>query len=198
MSRMTMTLVPMLMMMLFARGRETWAQEVATRTQLLQRTFEQLHHEQFDSALAICTELRATQPEDPAGYVMAATVYQAMMRLYRLRLFEAAMDSLSQLGEQLAQKQLRKNENAEGWFMLGSAKGNLALQRFNRGEWAAGLQDAVLALHAMKQAMRHDKSFMDPGLALGLYEYWKSKKLGMGLGLFAGSRKDALKLKEKV
>lgn len=174
------------------------AQTVDARTLMLQRAFDQLHHEQYDSALAICAELRRLQPENPDGYVMAAGVYQAMMRLHRVRLFEAELDSFSLRAEQLAQKQTRKSATAEAWFMLGSAKGNLALQRFHRGEWAAALQDAIHTLNAMKQAMRLDKTFMDPGLALGVYEFWKSKKLGMGIGLFAGQRKDALKLLEQV
>ncbi len=165
---------------------------------LLQRAFDQLHHEQYDSALATCAELRRLQPEDPSGYVMAGGVYQAMMRLYRVRLFEAELDSLSRLAEKLAQKQTRKSGSAEAWFLLGSAKGSFALQRFHRGEWAPALQDVVLALHAMKEAMKRDKDFMDPALMLGLYEYWKSKKLGMGTGLFSGSRKDALRLLEQV
>lgn len=174
------------------------AQTPEARTRMLQRAFDQLHHGQYDSALAACMELRRLQPENPDGYVMAAGVYQAMMRLHRVRIFEAELDSFSLRAEQLAQKQTRKSGTAEAWFMLGSAKGNLALQRFHRGEWAAALQDAIHTLNAMKQAMRLDKTFMDPGLALGVYEFWKNKKLGMGLGLFAGKRKDALELLEKV
>lgn len=175
-----------------------FAQMPEPRAHLLQTTFEQLHHEQYDSALATCAELRRLQPDDPTGDVMAATVYQTMMRLYRVRLFEAELDSFSRRAGKLAQKHAHKTGTAEAWFMLGSAKGNLALQRFHRGEWAAALQDFVLTLHAMKEAMKRDKNFMDPGLALALYEYWKSKKLGMGIGLFSGGRKEAFRLLEKV
>lgn len=198
MPRIKLNLISMPMFMLVMFAGKALAQTPDERTLMLQRAFDQLHHEQYDSALATCAELRRLQPEDPAGYVMAAGVYQAMMRLYRVRLFEAELDSFSLRGEKLAQKQTRKSGTAEAWFMLGSAQGNLSLQRFLRGEWAAALQDAMHTLSAMKQAMKLDKSFMDPGLALGVYEYWKSKKLGMGIGLFAGSRKDALKLIEKV
>ncbi len=175
-----------------------FAQEMEHRTQLLQRAFAELHRERYDSAFAICEELRVVLPNDPAGDIMAASVYQAMMRVYRVRVFEAQMDSLCRRGEQLAQKHARKENTAEAWFSLGSAKGNLALHRFNRGEWAGGLQDAIQALNAMKQARQRDREFYDPDLALGLYEYWKSKKLGMGMGLFAGSRKEALRTIEVV
>ncbi|MGH7597009.1 MAG: tetratricopeptide repeat protein [bacterium] len=174
------------------------AQTTEMRSQLLQRAFDRLHHEQYDSALADCAQLRQLYPDDPAGYLMAATIYQTMMRLYRVRIFETPFESMSRRAEELAEKQTRHHASAEGWFMLGSAKGNLALHRTHRGEWTGALRDAVLALHAMKRAMQLDPNFVDPGIALALYEYWKSKKLGMGLGLFAGNRKAAFALLEKV
>ncbi len=183
-----------MVMTLAVSERNVVAQSLERRSHLVQRTFDHLHHEHYDSAFALCDELRVLLPDDPTGDVMAATIYQGMMRVYRVRIFEAAMDSLSRRGEQLAQKHARKANTAEAWFMLGSAKGNLALHRFNRGEWAGGLQDAILALNAMKQARQRDRDFVDPDLALALYEYWKSKKLGMGIGLFSGGRKEALRL----
>lgn len=188
----------LLTMMFVVNNPQIFAQELELRTRLLQRTFDELHHERYDSAFALCAELRTLLPNDPTGDIMAASVYQAMMRVYRVRVFEAQLDSLCRRGEQLAQKHARKENTAEAWFMLGSAKGNLALHRFNRGEWAGGLQDAIQALNAMKQARQRDREFYDPDLALGLYEYWKSKKLGMGTGLFSGSRKEALRMLEVV
>jgi uncharacterized protein (TIRG00374 family) len=192
------SLATMAMICLVAVSGNVFAQEPVARPLLLQRTFDAMHHERYDSALALCAALRALAPEEAAGDVMAATVYQAMMRVYRMRIFEAELDSLSRRAEQLAQKHARKANTAEAWFMLGTAKGNLALQRFNRGEWAGGLQDAILALNAMKQARQRDRDFHDPDLALGLYEYWKNKRLGMGMGLFSRGRKEALRTLEAV
>lgn len=174
------------------------AQVTETRSQLLQRAFDHSHHERYDSALAVCAQLRQLYSEDPAGYLMAATIYQTMMRHYRVRIFETPFESMSRRAEELAEKQTRRHASAEAWFMLGSAKGNLALHRTHRGEWTGAFRDAVLALHAMKRALQLDPSFVDPGMALALYEYWKSKKLGIGLGLFAGNRKTAFALLEKV
>ncbi len=174
------------------------AQTIETRSQLLQLAFDQLHHERYDSALADCAQLRQLYPEDPAGYLMAASVYQTMMRLYRVRIFETPFEDMSRRAEELAEKQTRQRASAEAWFMLGSAKGNLALHRTHRGEWASALRDAVLALHAMKRALQLEPDFVDPAMALALYEYWKSKKLSMGLDLFAGNRKTAFALLEKV
>lgn len=185
-------------MVFIAVAMQAVAQTTEIRSSFLQRVFEQLHHEQYDSALADCAQLRQLYPEDPAGYLMAATVYQTMMRLYRVRIFETPFENMSRRAEELAEKQTRQHAPAEAWFMLGSAKGNLALHRTHRGEWTGAFRDAVLALHAMKRALQLDPNFVDPGMALALYEYWKSKKLGMGIGLFASNRKTAFALLEKV
>jgi len=64
------------------------AQSDPRRVSLIQHSLEQLHLEQFDSALAVCAELRHCWPQDPAGYLLAAGVYQTMMRDYRVSLFE--------------------------------------------------------------------------------------------------------------
>lgn len=175
-----------------------WAQSDARRVGLIQRSLEQLHLEQFDSALAVCTELRHSWPQDPAGYLLAAGVYQTMMRDYRLRLFEARFDSLIQSAVALADKQVSTEASAERLFMLGTGRGYRGLHRFRCGEWAAGFRDAVLALNAMERALQREAALVDPYLALGVYEYWKSAKLNFAGGLFAGKREQAIAALESV
>ncbi len=174
------------------------AQSDARRVSLIQRSLEQLHLEQFDSALAVCAELRHCWPQDPAGYLLAAGVYQTMMRDYRVRLFEARFDSLIQSAIALADKQVSSEASAERLFMLGTGRGYRGLHRFRRGEWAVGFRDAVLALNAMERALQRDATLVDPYLALGVYEYWKSAKLNFAGGLFADKRQQAIATLEQV
>lgn len=175
-----------------------WAQADAHRMSLIQRSLEQLHLERFDSALAVCVELRHSWPQDPAGYLLAAGVYQTMMRDYRLRLFEARFDSLIQSAVALADKQVRAEASAERLFMLGTGRGYRGLHRFRCGEWAAGFRDAVLALKAMERALQYDATLVDPYLALGVYEYWKIAKLNFAAGMFADKREQAIAELESV
>ncbi|MDZ7265796.1 MAG: hypothetical protein ONB48_00485 [candidate division KSB1 bacterium] len=170
----------------------------ASRESLIQRSLEQLHCEQFDSALAICAELRRSWPDHPAGFLLAAGVYQTMMRDYRVRLFEARFDSLLQNAVALAEQQVRAEASAEHFFLLGTGRGYRGLHRFRCGEWAAGFRDAVLALNAMERALQRDAALVDPHLALGVYEYWKSANLNFAGGLFAGKREQAIAALESV
>ena len=162
-----------------------------TREQLLRRSLHQMHATHFDSALAIAAELRRLSPDHPAGYLIAANVYQTMMRDYRVRLFEAQFDSSINQAIQLAERQSRQRPQAEMLFALGAARGYKALHRFRCGDWGPALRDAVLSLNDMERAIVRDQAFVDPCLALGLYEYWKSVKLDLGLGIFARRRKPA-------
>jgi len=82
--------------------------------------------------------------------------------------------------------------------MLGTGRGYRGLHRFRRGEWAAGFRDAVLALNAMERALQRDATLVDPYLALGVYEYWKSAKLNFAGGLFADKRQQAIAALEQV
>ena len=175
-----------------------FAQSHESREQLLQRGLAQLHAESFDSALAVAGELRRRWPEDPAGDVMAANVYQTMMRDYRVRAFEAPFDSSINRGLQLAEHQLRQQTTAENWFALGTSRGYAALHRFRRGDWSVALRDAVIALNAMNRSLQIAPEFIDPALALALYEYWKGVKLDFGLGILARRRALAIRLLEKV
>lgn len=182
---------------LFTTG--VWPADVAeTREQLVRRGLHQMHATHFDSAFAIAAELRRLWPDHPAGYLIAANVYQTMMRDYRVRLFEAQFDSSIDQAIQLAQRESRQRPQAETWFALGAARGYQALHRFRCGDWSAALRDVVLSLHDMERATDCDPEFVDPVLALALYEYWKSAKLDLGLGIFARKRKFAIRLLEKV
>lgn len=174
------------------------AQAPETRELLIQRSFEQLQSGQFDDGLATCAKLRRNWPDDPAGYLLAANIYQTMMRDYRVRLFEAKFDSLIKSAVQLADKQVSKHATPEMLFMLGTSRGYRGLHRFRCGEWGAGFRDAVLSLHAMERALRMDPGFADPGLALALYEYWKSAKLDFGLGMLKHKRTAAIAALEDI
>lgn len=190
--------VRFLFLIFFFVAQTAKGQSSETRETLIQRSFAQLQSGQFDGGLATCAELRLNWPDDPAGYLLAANIYQTMMRDYRVRLFEANFDSLIKSAVQLAEQQVSKRATPEMLFMLGTSRGYRGLHRFRCGEWGAGFRDAVLSLHAMEKALRMDPSFVDPGLGLALYEYWKSAKLDFGLGMLAHKRGAAIVALEDI
>lgn len=168
------------------------------REELVQRVLQQLHHEAYDSALSACAMIRRQWPDDPTADVLQMSLYQTQMRNYRVRLYEAAFDSLSKSAVKLADKKIKEHPTAEMFFMQGSARGLQALYRFQQGEWSAALRDAAVALHAMNRALQKDESFVDASLTIGLYKYWKSQKLGFGVDLYAHEREEAFVIIEQV
>jgi len=168
------------------------------REQLVQRALQQIHHEAYDSALAACALIRREWPDDPTADVLQMSLYQTQMRNYRVRLHEAAFDSLSKNAVKLAEKKIKTHPTAEMFYMQGSARGLQALYRFQQGEWSPALRDAAVALHAMNRALQKDESFVDASLTIGLYKYWKSQKLGFGVDLYAHERQEAFVIIEQV
>lgn len=55
------------------------------RVALVRRALDALHSERFEDSLATAAELSARFPDDPAGALSRANVYQTMMRDYRRR-----------------------------------------------------------------------------------------------------------------
>jgi tetratricopeptide (TPR) repeat protein len=170
----------------------------ANREQLVHRVLHQLHREAYDSALTACGVIRREWPDDPTADVLQTSIYQAQMRNYRVRLREAEFDSLIRNAVKLADKKIKEHPTAEMFFMQGSARGLQAMYRFHQGEWSAALRDAAVALHVMNRALQKDKSFVDPGLMIGLYKYWKSQKLGFGVDLYGHERREAFVIIEQV
>lgn len=187
-----------MMMIVLLFTNVSFAQCPEQREQLVQKGLSMLHSENFDSALAVATALRRLCPEDPAGDLIAANTWQTMMRDYRVRIFEAPFDSVIGRAVEAAGRRARRQPSAETLFALGSAKGYRALHRFRRGEWMPALRDAIIAIDAMQRALARDPDFVDPALALALYDYWKGLKLDFGTGIFSRKRRLAIERLEEV
>jgi hypothetical protein len=179
--------------MLAARG---LAQD--EREALVMRSLSALHEERVEAALQASAALRQGWPEDPVGAVLTANVYQTTMRDYRVRNLEAEFEAALNDALQLARRRVEKAPTAEAFFLLGSARGYRVLHRFSRGEWFSALREALGASGEMRRAHARDPAFVDPLLPLALHDFWKSEKLGLGLGLFSGGRKTVVQRLEAV
>lgn len=170
----------------------------ADRDALLRRALEEVNRGRFDAALGTAAELRRLFPDDPAGSLAAANAYQTLMRDHRRRDYEADFESTIAQAETLAEARALAAPTAEAFFALGTARGYRAVHRARRGGWLPALKEGRRALHDMEHALELDPGFADPLLSLGLYDYWKSRKLSLGIGLFAGRRRRAIERLETV
>ena len=168
------------------------------RSSLVRRALDELHRERFADALATAEELRRLFPDDPAGALSAANVYQTMMRDYRLRDREAEfLASLAEAGR-LAEGRVRSVGDAEAFFARGTARGYVAIHDYRCGRWFPALRAGLRCLGDMKRAAALDPDFVDPLLPLALHDYWKSRKLSFGIGLHRGRRGEAVARMETV
>jgi tetratricopeptide (TPR) repeat protein len=168
------------------------------RATLVRRALDELHRERFADALATAEELRRLFPDDPAGALCAANVHQTMMRDYRLRDREAGFLAALAEARRLAEAGVRAGGDAEAFFARGTAHGYIAIHDYRCGRWFPAFREARWCLGDMKRAVELDPDFADPLLALALHDYWKSRKLGFGIGLHRGLRRPALARMETV
>jgi tetratricopeptide (TPR) repeat protein len=168
------------------------------RDALVRQSLQELHIESFDAALATCGELRRRWPEDPAGYLGTANVYQTMMRDYRVRAFEAEFENALAEAVAVAEKAVDKRPSAETHFARGTARVYRAVHRFAQGDWIPALFAAIKGVGDARRALELDPAFADPQLATAVHDFWKAEKLGLGLGLFQGGRRSVVTRLERV
>ena len=169
--------------------------EEPSRTALVRRALDELHHERFEAALRTAAELRERFPADAAGRLAEANVYQTMMRDYRVRDHEAEFQAALQESQRLAEVEVRSRPNAEAFFARGTAQGYVAIHDSRCGRWLAALKNGLRCLGDMERASRLDAGFVDPQLPGALHDYWKSRTLGF---LFGGRRAGAIARMELV
>jgi len=168
------------------------------RDALVARSLSALHEEDMEGALEACARIRERWPDDPLGDLMTANVYQTTMRDYRVRRFEAEFEDAIGRAVQRARDAVEMDATAEAFFALGTARGYRAIHRFSRGEWFAALREALGANGDLKKAAARDPAWVDPLLGIALHDFWKSEKIGLGLGLFSGGRRAVVPRLESV
>ena len=169
-----------------------------TREALLGRALDEVRGGRFEDALATAEDLRSRWPHDPVGALCAANAHQTMMRDYRIRDYEAAFEAMIAEAKRLAEAQVRQRPTAEAFFARGTARGYSAVHRARGGSWLPALKEALDGLHDMDRALELDPGYTDALLPLGLFDYWKSRKLSLGLGLFSGQRRRGIRRLETV
>lgn len=168
------------------------------RERLLRQAIDGVRFDRFDEALATAEEMRRLWPDDPGGALSAANVYQTMMRDYRIRDFEPDFEAMLAEALRLAEAQVRDHPTAEAFFTRGTARGYAALHKARQGGWLPAFREGLRSLRDVKRALDLDPDFVDPLLSLGLYDYWKSRRLSLGVGLFSGQRRQGIRRLETV
>ncbi|MEX1138748.1 MAG: tetratricopeptide repeat protein [Bacteroidota bacterium] len=136
-----------------------------------------LQHD-YDGARDVFRSLSRRHPKDPAGYVFEAGVIQTMAMDYEEFIPGTEFDSLIGLAKTIAEEAI--NEDAKsGWphLLLGTAIGNDAFTRAQRGDWFAAATLGMSSASSFESALDIDSSLVDAFAGIGTYYYWKTRKI---------------------
>ncbi len=146
--------------------------------------------ERFEEALELAKGLRRDYPDDPAGAFGLISTYQAIQWNYRVRKYEADVDSLIDLCFDLAEAAIERDKNdARGHFYMGCALGFRMLKSVSLRKWISAFRDATQLPKSFKRTLHLDPDFYDAYYGLGLYRYWLGAKGAMRYLPGAGSNR---------
>ncbi len=144
---------------------------------LVDKAIDLLYHNKYFDAIAMCEQVIETYPDNPMGYLGQAAVYHIIMLNYRVSLFDAQYDSLTNLAIKIGEKAIKQyKDDANAFFVLGAAYGFRGLQRIRKGQWFGAFRDGIRGVSNLMKAHEMDKTIYDVYYGLGLYYYWKSAK----------------------
>ncbi len=158
---------------------------------LYEKTVDLYLHERFDEAIALGKQIREEFPENPAGAFGLLSTYQSMKWNYRVRRFDATIDSLIDLSMELSKKAQKKNKkDGTNYFYMGCALGFRTMRSARAGHWMSAFRDGSQAPRYFKKAIVYNPEFYDAYYGLGLQKYWLGAKGAMRyLPFSAGKRK---------
>lgn len=163
------------------------------RDSLIVKTLNHIFIEKYDSVFKYTDQLIEKFPGDPSGYFLKANVYQTIMRDYRVNIYETEFDSLINLAVDVSKQAVKRNPNAENYFLYGSSEGYRCLHWFRTGKWFKAIGSAITTLKMLNKALKEDPDFVDPLFGLALYDYGKRKVQLLGLDLFSDKTKHIIK-----
>ncbi|MBI4418876.1 MAG: hypothetical protein HY563_08865 [Ignavibacteriales bacterium] len=134
--------------------------------------------QKYDSAQVMFRTLSNRYPAHPAGTVFQAGVLQTIAMDYEELVAENGFDSLITLSKRQADVLIEQTPDSPwGYFFRGTALGNEALARAQRGDWLGGVVKAVSSATGFEEALHKDSSLVDAYAGLGTYYYWKTRRI---------------------
>lgn len=132
----------------------------------------------YDDAKFIFSELDEEFPHLPFGKIYSAAAEISYAYDFELPFNEKYIESNLQQAQFIAENILTKNQN-DKWnvYMFGLAKGYSAYYRALRGNWFDGLRIGLSSVSAFEECLVLDPDFYEAWIAIGTYEYWKSRKI---------------------
>lgn len=117
-------------------------------------------------------------PHHPAGMLLDAGVLQTMAMDYEELVNGGEFDSLIQASKNRAERMIGDQPDSPwGYYFLGTALGNEALAKAQRGDWLGAAIKAMASASRFEEALDRDSLLIDAYAGLGTYYYWKTRRI---------------------
>ena len=136
-----------------------------------------VHAEHYEEALEGCKKLMFYYPESPVGYFYTASLYQIIMRNYRVKTFEPQFERFIDLAVEEGECAVKKDrKDAVSYLYLGGAYGYRALHKIRKHKWFSAFKDGLKSISRLEKAIEAEPTLYDTYYGLGTYHYWRSAK----------------------
>jgi len=150
----------------------------ATVDSLLKTGINLIVHQDYKSANECFNELNNKYPSLPLGNIYLAANKIAEAYDYAQEFDENFIYQNLETAKQQAQK-LEEEDNQNIWnqYFFALSEGYLSYFEALNNNWFSALSSGVNSISKFEQILETDENFFEAYIAIGTFEYWKSRKL---------------------
>ncbi|GJQ20590.1 MAG: hypothetical protein HBSIN02_09450 [Bacteroidia bacterium] len=167
---------------------------------LMLRGIDLTLRQEYGRAREVFRMLNESFPDHPAGAILDASVLQTMAMDYEELVNEEECDSLIRVSKKRADNMIEARPDSPwGYYFLGTALGNEAFAKAQRGDWLGAAITAMASASRFEEALARDSLLIDAYAGLGTYYYWKTRRIEFltWLPFIADRRAEGIELLER-
>ena len=151
--------------------------ELSIRSDRVREITQLIWDAKFDTAIDSCHQLVQEEPANPLVYFLLGIAYYSINNQYRNDKYsDSAGRYLDSAIVRAGAGIEKEKDQADMYFVLGSAYGCRALYRTIHSGWWGAFRDGHHSCDNLEKAYDLDSSFTDALSGMGAYHYWKSAK----------------------
>jgi tetratricopeptide (TPR) repeat protein len=144
---------------------------------LLRTGIEHIVNHRYEEAESTFVVLDNKYPGLPLGKIYLAAVRIAYVYDFETPFDDQFIEDNLQRAQSLSERLLEHNKS-DKWnvYFYGLARGYSAYYEAVKGNWLSALSKGLSAVSAFEECLELDPDFHEAWIAIGTYEYWKSRK----------------------
>ena len=153
--------------------------------------------EEYDRSLQIADSQIFSHPDQPAGYLLKATILNSRAVDFEDNLDDEACEEACNKVVELTDYYIEGGDNSPIWKYYAAMAWSYRMYRHSRnGNWIKALNYGINAGKSFEQAVSLDSTLWDAYLGLGTYYYYRSSRAGLlrNIGLVSDRRKQGIEM----